>query len=49
MRTEILMRQVHEPEGQVHWTSIKIEALVHYLIEVLKHIVNKTVINLIRT
>ena len=28
----ILMRQVHEPEGWVHWTSIKIEAQVHYFV-----------------
>ena len=26
-----LMRQVHEPEGWVHWTSIKIEAQVTIL------------------
>ena len=28
------MRQVHEPEGWVHWTSIKIEAQVHYFVTV---------------
>ena len=40
-RAEILMRQVHEPEGWVHWTSIKIEAQVHYFVWILEHKVNK--------
>ena len=31
------MRQVHEPKGWVHWTSIKIEAQVHYFVTILKH------------
>ena len=26
------MRQVHEPEGLVHWTSIKIEAQEHHFV-----------------
>ena len=34
------MRQVHEPEGWVHWTSIKIEAQVHYFVQILEHKVN---------
>ena len=34
------MRQVHEPEGWMQWTSIKIEAQVQYLVTILKHIVN---------
>ena len=34
------MRQVHEPEGWAHWTSIKIEAQVHYFVEILEHKVN---------
>ena len=33
----ILMGQVHEPEGWVHWTSIKIEAQVLYIVTILKH------------
>ena len=32
MRAEIWMRQVYEPEGLVHKTSIKIEAQMHYFI-----------------
>ena len=40
MRHEILMRQVYEPEGWVHWTSIKIEAQVHYFVWILEHKVN---------
>ena len=35
------MRQVHKPEGLVHWTSIKIEAQMHYFVTILKHKVNK--------
>ena len=31
------MRQVHEPKGRVHWTSIKIEAQVHYFVLILEH------------
>ena len=38
--SEILMRQVHEPEGCVQWTSTKIEAQVHYLVTILEHEVN---------
>ena len=34
------MRQVHKPEGQVHWISIKIEAEVHYFVTILEHKVN---------
>ena len=34
------MRQVHEPKGWVHWTSIKIEAQVHYFVKIQKHEVN---------
>ena len=30
----------HEPEGWVHWTSIKIEAQVHYFVTILDHEVN---------
>ena len=26
------MRQVHEPEGSVHWISIKIEGEVYYYV-----------------
>ena len=40
MRAEILMRQMHEPEGRVHWISIKIEAQVHYFFYILEHKVN---------
>ena len=29
-----------EPEGWVHWTSIKIEAQVHYFVWILEHKVN---------
>ena len=29
------------PEGWVHWTSIKIEAQVHYFVTILKHKENK--------
>ena len=31
-RAEILMRQVYEPEGWVHWTIINIKAQVHYFV-----------------
>ena len=37
MRAEILMHQVHEPEGWVHWTSITIEAQIKYTIVNLIH------------
>ena len=40
MRAEILMRQVHESEGLVHWTSNKIKAQVHYFVTILEHKVN---------
>ena len=30
------MRQVHELEGWVHWTNIKIEAKVHYFVTILE-------------
>ena len=33
MRAEILIRQVYEPEGWVHWTSIEIEVQVHYVVQ----------------
>ena len=32
-----LMRQGHESEGWMHWTSIKIEAKVHYFVTILEH------------
>ena len=31
------MRQVHEPEGWVLWTSIKTETQVHYFVTILEH------------
>ena len=34
------MRQMHEPEGWLHWTSIKIEAQVHF-VTILKHKLNE--------
>ena len=34
------MRQVHEPKGWVHWTSIKIEEQVHYFVTILEYQVN---------
>ena len=34
------MRQVHEPEGWVHLTSIQIEAQVHYFVTILAHNIN---------
>ena len=39
---EILMHQVHERKGLVHWTrtSIKIEVEVHYFVLILEHKVN---------
>ena len=37
----MLMRQIHEPEGWVFWTSIKIEAQVHYFVTILKHEVKR--------
>ena len=37
---EILMHQVHEPEGWVHCISIKIKAQVHYFVTILKHKIN---------
>ena len=39
------MRQVHEPEGWVHWTSIKIEAQVHYFVQILEHKVTTQLLN----
>ena len=41
MGAEILTCQVHEPEGRVHWTSIKIEGRMHYFVTILEHKVNK--------
>ena len=38
------MRQVHEPEGWVHWTSIKIEEQVHYFVTILEHEVNTQIL-----
>ena len=37
------MRQVDEPdpEGWVHWTSIKIEVKVHYFVTILRQKINK--------
>ena len=37
---EILMHQVHKPEGWVHWTSIKIEAQVHYFVTIIEQFSN---------
>ena len=34
------MHQVHKPEVRVQWTSIKIEAKVHYFVKILNHKVN---------
>ena len=36
----ILMRQMHELEGWVLSTSIKIETQVHYFVTILEHKVN---------
>ena len=38
------MRQVQELEGRVHWTSIKIEAQVHYFATILEHKVNTQIL-----
>ena len=40
MSAEIMMRLVHEPQGWVHRTLIKIQAKVHYFVTILEHKVN---------
>ena len=43
------MRQVHEPKGRVHWTSIEIEAQMHYFCHNSRAQSKYAVINLIHT
>ena len=49
MRAEFLMRQVHETEAWLHWISIKLEAQMHYFVEILEHKVKYAIIYLIHT
>ena len=34
------MPQIHQPEGCVHWKTIKIEAKLHYFVTIPEHKVN---------